>query len=213
MVGVQVEQAGATNIHLDHVQTWTMRYKGAPPHLHKMMNLKVELDKACIRSQIQNYEELSPLITSIEALYAQLYKSLDVVVRKYGTPSIGRLTEAKEKNQFSLQFDAYFDQLMLMPPTHIYKSMQITLGCTSSIRPFSGLSYACYKMSWTKVPNQYTQKKWMQEFVSKRTSSKSARTPLRIIKHGIISSLRITERRFMRWYFQSRLSLRIFLSS
>jgi len=48
-------------------------------------------------------------ITSIEASYARLYKDLDVMVRKYGTPSIGMLTEAKEKNQVKLELDAYFD--------------------------------------------------------------------------------------------------------
>lgn len=35
------------------------------------------------------------------------------MVRKYGTPSISTLTEAKEKNQVRMEPDAYFDQLML----------------------------------------------------------------------------------------------------
>lgn len=50
-----------------------MRYKGAPLRLHKMMKLKVELEKSCIWSLIQNYEEIMPLITNVEASYAQLH--------------------------------------------------------------------------------------------------------------------------------------------
>lgn len=101
------------HIAVDQVQTWTMRYKGAPLHLHKMMKPHVELDKACIQIQIWNYEELPPLITSIEASYARLQRSLDVMVRMYGTPSIGMFTEAKEKNQVRLELNTYFHQLML----------------------------------------------------------------------------------------------------
>lgn len=86
-----------------------MRYKEAPLHLQKLMKLQVELDKARIWSLIQNYEELPPLITNVEVSYARLFKSLDVRVRKYGTPSIGTLIEAKEKNQIRLELDAYFD--------------------------------------------------------------------------------------------------------
>jgi len=77
------------------------------------MKLLVELDKSRIRSLIQNYEELSPLITSVEASYSRLFRSLDVTVRKYGTSSIGMLTEAKENNQVRLELDTYFDQLIL----------------------------------------------------------------------------------------------------
>jgi len=76
-----------------------MRYKGAPLHLHKMMKLEVDLEKSCILSLIQNYEEIMPLITNVEAPYARLYRSLYVVVRKYGTLSIKTLTKAKEKKQ------------------------------------------------------------------------------------------------------------------
>jgi len=39
---------------------------------------------------------------------------LDVMLRKYGTPSIGMLTKAKEKNQVMQDFDAYFNQVMIM---------------------------------------------------------------------------------------------------
>ena len=49
------------------------------------------------------------LITSIEASYAWLYRSLDVVVRMYGTSSIGTFTKAKEKNQVKLELNVYFD--------------------------------------------------------------------------------------------------------
>ena len=51
------------------------------------------------------------------------------------------------------------------PPVQICKLAQITCGCTLSVRPCIGLSCACYRTSWTEVPNQYTQKKWRQEFV------------------------------------------------
>ena len=43
------------------------------------------------------------------------------MVRKYGTPSIGMLTEAKEKNQVKLELDAYFDQLMLTTTNTYFK--------------------------------------------------------------------------------------------
>lgn len=99
---------------IDHVQTWTMRYKGTPLHLQKMMKPQVALDKACIQSLIQNYEELSPLITNVEASYACLFRSLDVVVRKYGAPLIRTLTKVKEKNQVRLDLNIYFDHLKIM---------------------------------------------------------------------------------------------------
>jgi len=91
-----------------------MRYKGAPLHLHNMMKLQVELDKSCIQSLISKYEELSSLVNSVEGSYTQLFRNFDVMARKYGTPSIGTLTQAKEKNQIRLELDMYFDQLMLM---------------------------------------------------------------------------------------------------
>ena len=43
---------------VNHMQIWTMRYKGAPLHLPKMMKPKEVVLKAPIQSQIQNYEEL-----------------------------------------------------------------------------------------------------------------------------------------------------------
>ena len=44
---------------VDYMKTWTMRYKEAPLHLPKMMKARAIKVKACIRSPIQNYEELS----------------------------------------------------------------------------------------------------------------------------------------------------------
>lgn len=82
-----------------------MRYKGALLHLHKIMKPQVELEKEHIWCQIYNYEEIPPPITSIEASYTWLYKSLDVVMRKYGILSIGRLTEAKDKNKVRLELN------------------------------------------------------------------------------------------------------------
>ena len=47
------------------VQEWTMRYKGALLHLPKMMKPQLELDKAKIWIQIQNYENRTLFISSI----------------------------------------------------------------------------------------------------------------------------------------------------
>lgn len=83
-----------SNLHtsIDHMQTWTMKYKGAPLHFPKMMKpMEVEL-KACIWSQTQNYEELQQLITSLQASHARVFRSMDVVVYKHAIPSIGKLT-------------------------------------------------------------------------------------------------------------------------
>ena len=77
---------------VDYMQTWKMRYKGASLHLPKMMNPReVEL-KARILSQIQNYEELPQLVTSLQASRASVFKSMDVVVCAHAIPSIGTLT-------------------------------------------------------------------------------------------------------------------------
>ena len=56
------------------------------------MKPKAELDKAHIQILIQNYEQLPPLIISIEASHAWLIRSLDVIVRMHKIPSIGILT-------------------------------------------------------------------------------------------------------------------------
>jgi len=90
-----------SNVHTvsDYMQTWMMRYKGALLHLPKMMNpIVVEL-KACIQSQIQNYEELLQLITSLQASHACVFKSMDVILCAHVIPSIRTLTEVKTKAQ------------------------------------------------------------------------------------------------------------------
>lgn len=74
-----------------------------------MMKAQVELDKAPIQILIWNYEELLPLISNVDDSYTWLFRSLDVVVRKYDTPSIGMLTDAKENNQVRMELDVYFD--------------------------------------------------------------------------------------------------------
>jgi len=82
------------NVHvvIDYMQTWTMSYKGALLHLPRMMKpIAVEL-KACIRSQIRNYEDLVQLITGIQASHARVFKSMDVVVCAHAIPYIGNLT-------------------------------------------------------------------------------------------------------------------------
>jgi len=47
------------------MQEWTMKYKGALLHLPKMMKAKAVELQARSRNQIQNYEDLPELITSI----------------------------------------------------------------------------------------------------------------------------------------------------
>jgi len=76
-----------------------MRYKVALLHMPMMIKPKVVELKAWIRSQIQNYEELSQLITCLQASHAHVFKSVDVVVHAYAMPSIGTLTQVKKKAQ------------------------------------------------------------------------------------------------------------------
>ena len=97
-----------SNVHtaIDCMKTWTIRYKRAPLHLPKMMKPRAVELKACIRSQIQNYEELPQLITSFQASHAWVFKSMDVVVHTHVIPSIGTLTEAKTKAQVRLELDS-----------------------------------------------------------------------------------------------------------
>jgi len=97
---------------ITHVQEWTMRHKGDPLYFHKIMKPWVELDKALIQMLIWNYENLPLLITSIEASYAQFFKSLHVIVRTHKIPSIGSLAQAIKKNQVLLEVDKYMEQLM-----------------------------------------------------------------------------------------------------
>ena len=61
-----------SNLHtaIDHTKIWTVRYKGAPVYLPKMMKPKAVELKACIGSQMQNYEELPQLITILQASHA-----------------------------------------------------------------------------------------------------------------------------------------------
>jgi len=94
------------------MQTWEMMYKGDPLHLSKMMKPKVIELKACIWSQIQNYEELPQLITSLWASHARVFRSMDVIVRTHTIPSIDTFTEENSKKQFRLELDMYFDYLM-----------------------------------------------------------------------------------------------------
>jgi len=68
--------------------------------------------KEHIWSQIQNYEDLPQLITSIPASHACVFKSMDVVVRIHAIPSIGNLTQVKTKEMVLLELDSYFDELM-----------------------------------------------------------------------------------------------------
>lgn len=78
------------NIHvvIAHVQELTMRYKGAPLYLHKMMKSYSELDKEQIWMLIRNYEKLPSLITGIEASYSWLFRIFDVIVRTLNISSI-----------------------------------------------------------------------------------------------------------------------------
>ena len=86
-----------------------MQYKGALLHLAKKMKPQAELEKANVRMLIQNYEYLAPFDNSIQASYARLYNSLDVMVRMNRIPSISALTEARHKNQVKLEIDEYME--------------------------------------------------------------------------------------------------------
>lgn len=55
---------------------------------------------------------LPPLITKIEASYAWLYKSLDVIVWTHKVPPIRTLIQAMRKNQVMLDVDKYIEQSM-----------------------------------------------------------------------------------------------------
>lgn len=85
--------------------------KGDPLDLAKKMKPQVELEKEKVWMLIQNYDHLTPSINNIHASYVQLYNSLDVMVRKNRIPSIGSLTDAKTKNQVSLDIDEYLEKL------------------------------------------------------------------------------------------------------
>ena len=75
------------------------------------MKPHVELDKAKVQMLIQNYDQLTPFVSSIHASHAQLYDNLDVMIRMNKIPSIGSLTESKHKNQVRLEIDRYMEQL------------------------------------------------------------------------------------------------------
>ena len=51
-------------VDIDYMKTCTMRYKGAPLHLLKMMKPKVVELKAHIQSEIRKYKEFQQLISS-----------------------------------------------------------------------------------------------------------------------------------------------------
>ena len=76
------------NIHatIAHVQKWKMRYKGAPPKLVNKMKPHIEPEKEKVWMLIQNYEQLTPFISGIQASYVRLYNNLDVMVRKHMIP-------------------------------------------------------------------------------------------------------------------------------
>lgn len=61
---------------------------------------------------IRNNEKLPPLITSIKASDAWLFRSLDVIVWMHKIPCIGSLTQSMKKNQFMLDVNKYIEQLM-----------------------------------------------------------------------------------------------------
>ena len=61
---------------------------------------------------IRNYEKVPLLITSIEASYVRLYRSLDVIVRTHKIPLIRTITQAMRKNQVMLEVHGYIKQLM-----------------------------------------------------------------------------------------------------
>lgn len=81
-------------------------------NMPKMMKPKVVELKDHIWSQIWNYEDLSYLITSLQASHARVFKSMDVVVHTHVIPSIGKLIEVKTKAPLRLKLDSYIDKLV-----------------------------------------------------------------------------------------------------
>ena len=75
------------------------------------MKPQSKLEKEKVRIFIQNYEQLTPFINNIQASYVWFYNSLDVMVRKHKTPSIGSVTDAKPKNQVRQEVEKYLEQL------------------------------------------------------------------------------------------------------
>jgi len=64
---------------IDYMQTWTLRYKGTPLHLPKMMKPKATKLKVCMQNQIWNYEDLPQLITSLQVpmhVYSRVWMML-----------------------------------------------------------------------------------------------------------------------------------------
>jgi len=99
------------HIVVDYMKTWTMRYKGAPLHLPKMMKPRMVEMKERIQSQ-KNYEDLLQLITNLQASHAWVFRTMDVIVCTHAIPYIGTLTDTKIKAQVRLELDSYFDELM-----------------------------------------------------------------------------------------------------
>lgn len=60
---------------------------------------------------IQNYEKITSFISNIQASYAWLYKSLDVMVKTHRIPLINSLIEAKQKNEVQLEIERYMEKL------------------------------------------------------------------------------------------------------
>lgn len=60
---------------------------------------------------IENYDQLSPFISSIQASYVWLYNSFDVMLRNNKIPSIGSLDDVKPKNQVRIEIDEYVEKL------------------------------------------------------------------------------------------------------
>ncbi len=100
------------NIHatITHVEEWKMQYKGAPLHLPKMMKPQIELEKAKVHMLIQNYKQLTPFISSIQASYARLLKLLDL----YGCCFLCHCILPFFFLQFLIFFSLFFSQHLFL---------------------------------------------------------------------------------------------------
>lgn len=78
------------------------------------------------------------LIINIEASYAWLFRSLDVIVQMHKIPSIETLTQAMRKNQVMLDVDKYIEKLMHVATSNdfhlIVENMQWYISDTATLK-------------------------------------------------------------------------------
>lgn len=75
-----------------------MQYKGALHEMGKKTRQEEELEKSKVWMIVQNDKQFSSFVSNTQASYAQFYNSLDLFVKLHGIPSVGSLTETKNRN-------------------------------------------------------------------------------------------------------------------